>query len=75
MYTQLYVSFSLVNVGANRQHNGHREDIPLPVNDNAAQGQPQDLRYIDMAYYDIAHPRAPPAVSSIYPLDMLPSHE
>jgi hypothetical protein len=33
--------------------------MPPPVENHAAQGQPQDLRYVDMGYYDMGndHPR------------------
>jgi hypothetical protein len=55
-------------VNGNRQHDGHWDDTPLPFEDIAAQDQQQDLQYIDVAYYDMAHyPPVPPAVSSIYP--------
>jgi hypothetical protein len=67
MYTHLRVLFFPMNAAINRQHDGHPEDTPLPIEGNAAQGQPQDLRYIDMTYYDMAHPPVPPAVSRIYP--------
>jgi hypothetical protein len=55
----------------NRQHDGHPENIPPPIEGNAVYGQAQDLQYIDMAYYDMAHPPIPPAVSSAYPLHII----
>ena len=75
MYTHLHVSYFPINAATNHQHDVHWEDIPLPVEDNAAQGQPQDLQYINMAYYDVAYrPLIPPAVSSVYSSDMLPPY-
>ena len=34
--------------------------MPPPVEDIAAQAQPQDLQYVDMGYYDIANDYPPP---------------
>jgi hypothetical protein len=64
-----------MNSTINRQHDGHREDTLPPIEGNAALGQLQDLRYINMAYYDIPHPPVPHAVSRINPFHMLLSHE
>jgi len=33
--------------------------MPPPVEDIAAQAQPQDLQYVDMGYYNIAHSPPP----------------
>jgi hypothetical protein len=33
--------------------------MPPPVEDHAAQGQPQDLWYIDMGYFDMANDHPP----------------
>jgi hypothetical protein len=75
MCTHLHVLFSPLNFTINRQHDGHREDTLQPIEGNAAHGQPQNLQHIDMAYYDMAHPPVLPAVSRIYPLHILLSHE
>jgi hypothetical protein len=75
MCTHLDVFFSSMNSTINRQHDGHHEDTLPPIEGNAAWGQPQDLRYINMAHYDMPHPPVSPAASRIYPLNMLLSHQ
>jgi hypothetical protein len=37
-----------------------REDMPPPVENIAAQAQPQELQYVDMGYYDMANDYPPP---------------
>ncbi|KAH9958349.1 hypothetical protein BC827DRAFT_1385229 [Russula dissimulans] len=49
--------FLPVDAANNRQPYGHREDIIPPVDNIVAQDQPQDPRYVDMAYYNMAHHR------------------
>jgi len=44
----------------NRRPNEGREDMPPPVEDIAAQAQPQDFQYVNMGYYDIANGYPPP---------------
>jgi len=45
----------------------HRDDRPPPIENIAAQGQPQDLRNNVMDYYNMAYPpQALPAVSDVY---------
>ena len=34
-------------------------DMPAPVENTAAQGQPQDLQYTDMGYHNMANNRPP----------------
>ena len=60
-----------MNDVGNRRPNGEWEDIPPPVGNVAVRGQPQDLEYNGMNYFDLAH-NPPPAlaVSSIYPCDI-----
>jgi len=52
--------FPQVNATGNRRPNEGREDIPPPVENIAAQAQPQDLQYVDMGYYDMANDYPPP---------------
>ncbi|KAF8487036.1 hypothetical protein DFH94DRAFT_11681 [Russula ochroleuca] len=51
--------FPPANAAGNRRPVQDREDIPPPVENIAGQGQPQDLRYIDMGYYDVANDHRP----------------
>jgi hypothetical protein len=37
-----------------------REDMPPPVENTVAWGQPQDPRYDDMVYYDMTYDYPPP---------------
>ena len=53
-----------MNIAGNNRPNGHWDVVPLPIENIAAQGQPQDLQN---NYYDMAYPPVPPAVSRIYP--------
>jgi hypothetical protein len=49
------------NVAGNRQPNEGREDVPPPPVENvAAQGQPQGLQNVDMDNYDVANDYPPP---------------
>jgi hypothetical protein len=61
------------DAAGNRRPDGHRVDIPPPIENIAARWQLQDLQYDDMEYLGMAHhPPPPPAVSNIdlwgYPL-------
>jgi hypothetical protein len=46
----------------------HQEDVPWPIENIAARGQPQDLGYIDAHYDGVDHfLLQPPIVSNTYP--------
>jgi hypothetical protein len=51
-----------VNATGSRRPNKDRENTHPPVENLAAQAQPQDLQYVDMGYYGAANdsPQAPP---------------
>ncbi|KAF8477778.1 hypothetical protein DFH94DRAFT_694588 [Russula ochroleuca] len=51
--------FLPANATGNHRPDDDWVDMPPPVDNTAAQGQPQDLRYIDMGHYDMAndHPQ------------------
>jgi hypothetical protein len=49
-----------VDATGNRRLNEGREDMPPPVENIAAQAQPQDLQYVDTGYYDMANECPPP---------------
>jgi len=49
-----------VDAAGSRQPNDDRENISPPVDNRAAQGQPQDLQYVDMGYYGMANDFPPP---------------
>jgi hypothetical protein len=57
-----------VNAAGNRHHDGDWEEIPLPVENIAVRGQPQDHVHNDMNYNMGHYPPLLPAVSGIYPL-------
>jgi hypothetical protein len=48
-----------VNGAGSRHPDEVRENITLPVENLATQAQPQDLQYVDMGYYDMAHSPLP----------------
>jgi hypothetical protein len=49
------------NATGNRQPNEGGEDVPpSPVENVAAQAQPQGLQDVDMGYYDVANDYPPP---------------
>ena len=49
--------FQAANAAGNHRLDEDREGMPPPVENFAAQGQPQDLRYVDMGLYDMANDR------------------
>jgi len=55
-----------VNIAGDDRPNDYWEVAPMPIENIAAQRQPQDLQNNVMDYYDMAYHLAP-MVSSIYP--------
>ena len=49
-----------MDAAGNRHQDEVGEDIPPPVENNIARGQPQDPRYDNMAYYNMAYDYPPP---------------
>ena len=49
-----------MNATGSRRPNADRENIPLPVENIAAQAQPQDLQYVDVSDYGMANGFPPP---------------
>lgn len=49
-----------MNATGGRLPNEDRENISPPVENLAAQAQPQDLQYVDMGYYNMANDYPPP---------------
>ncbi|KAH9990838.1 hypothetical protein BJV77DRAFT_1010593 [Russula vinacea] len=47
--------FPPANAAGNHRPVEHWEDIPLLIENNAAQGQPQGVLYVDMGYYNMGN--------------------
>jgi hypothetical protein len=54
--------FPTVEAAGNHIQDEAREDMPRSVENIVARGQPQDPRYDDMGYYDMAYNYPPPHV-------------